>query len=109
MSDLHEHHCKACEAGIPPLDETKIKAYLKQCPEWNVSPNKKSITRRFTFKGFTKTIEFVNKVADIAKAEGHHPDMNVGYNYCEIHYTTHAIDGLSDNDFICAAKINQLL
>jgi 4a-hydroxytetrahydrobiopterin dehydratase len=69
----------------------------------------KSIRRRFEFKGFYKTMGFVNAMAWVANAENHHPDFSTGYNYCDVTFTTHAIDGLSENDFICAAKINALL
>ena len=106
---LHEKHCKACEAGVPPLTPSAIQTHLKQCPDWTLSSDQQSISRRFEFKGFGKTMSFVNAVAWIANQEGHHPDMKVGYNYCEVLYTTHAIDGLSENDFICAAKVDQLL
>jgi 4a-hydroxytetrahydrobiopterin dehydratase len=82
---------------------------LQEIPGWDLGADKKSIVRKFSFKGFYPTMSFVNAVAYLAQQEGHHPDLFVGYNYCTINFTTHAIDGLSENDFICAAKINQLL
>lgn len=108
MSDLLEKRCLACEAGVPPLSEQKMKELLLQIPGWQVSEDKKFIARRFEFKNFYKTMTFVNAVAWIANQENHHPDMEVGFNYCNIKYLTHAINGLSENDFICAAKINKL-
>lgn len=108
MKDLTTIRCIACEGGVPPLTTTEIKELLPQLKHWEVSQDGKSIRKRFTFKGFYKTMAFVNAVAWIANQENHHPDMLVGYNYCEIHYMTHAINGLSKNDFICAAKVDAL-
>ena len=108
MSELEHKKCIPCEGGIEAYNVDKIELLLPQVPEWKVDENSKVISREYTFKGFLKTMSFVNAVAWIAQQEMHHPGMEVGYNYCRIHYTTHAIDGLSENDFICAAKINQL-
>lgn len=108
MKDLVTIRCVACEGGVPPLTRDEINTYLPQVKDWVVSDDGKSISRRFSFKGFYKTMAFVNAVAWIANVENHHPDMEVGYNYCNIKFTTHAIDGLSKNDFICAAKVNAL-
>jgi 4a-hydroxytetrahydrobiopterin dehydratase len=109
MSELETKRCLACEAGIPPLSREKIQSLLKQIPEWELSADNKFIYRRYSFKGFYKTMAFVNAVAWIANQENHHPDITLGYNYCVINYTTHAIEGLSENDFICAAKVNALI
>lgn len=108
MTDLLSIRCVGCEGGVPPMDRDDIKKLLPQVPGWEVSSDAKSITRRFTFKGFYKTMAFVNAVAWVANQENHHPDMEVGYNYCNIKFTTHAVDGLTQNDFICAAKVNAL-
>ncbi|MEO8401914.1 MAG: 4a-hydroxytetrahydrobiopterin dehydratase [Gammaproteobacteria bacterium] len=108
MSELETKRCMACEAGVPPLKEEAITKMLSQIPGWEIKSGKKMITRRFEFKNFYKTMAFVNAVAWISNQENHHPDMMVGYNYCEVNYTTHALDGLSENDFICAAKVNAL-
>ena len=108
MTELHEIRCVGCEGGIPPLTQEEIKKLLPQLNGWQVSDDGKYISRHFTFKGFYKTMAFVNAVAWIANQENHHPDMEIGYNYCNIHYTTHAVNGLTANDFICAAKIDQL-
>ena len=109
MSTLHTIRCVGCEGGIPPLSTEEANKYLSEINAWAISEDKKSIYKRFEFKGFYKTMAFVNAVAWIANQENHHPDMEVGYNYCVIHYRTHAVDGLTTNDFICAAKIDQLM
>lgn len=108
MTTLESKRCLACEAGIPPLKQEKIAQLLSEVKNWELTSDNKFIIRRFTFKNFYKTMAFVNAVAWIANQENHHPDMEVGYNYCLVKYTTHALDGLSENDFICAAKINAL-
>ena len=108
MSELHEIRCVGCEGGIPALTKDEVAKLLPQVPGWEVSSDNKTITRRYSFKGFYKTMAFVNAVAWIANQENHHPDLLVGYNYCVVNYTTHAVKGLTQNDFICAAKINKL-
>jgi len=108
MSELQHIRCVGCEGGIAPLTSDEITTLHPQIKDWQVSADHKFISRRFEFKGFYKTMAFVNAVAWIANQENHHPDMEVGYNYCLVKYTTHAIDGLSKNDFICAAKIDGL-
>ncbi|MGH8428389.1 MAG: 4a-hydroxytetrahydrobiopterin dehydratase [Gammaproteobacteria bacterium] len=103
-------HCEACEGGVAPLTRDEAKKYLqKLVPEWTLADDAKSIHRDFEFKGFNKTMGFVNAIAWMANREGHHPDLDVGYGHCHVHYTTHAIGGLSENDFICAVKIDKLL
>lgn len=111
MSELAAKHCVPCEGGIDPLTQPEAERLLKEnlAEGWEVSGDAKEIRKDFKFKGFYKTMSFVNAVAWIANAEGHHPDLEVGYNHCLVRYTTHAIDGLTDNDFICAAKIDALL
>lgn len=107
MTELTEKKCKVCEiGGVAPLAEERAKALQKSVPQWEINGEK--ITRVFQFKGFYKTMAFVNAVAWVANREGHHPDMEVGYNKCVVNFTTHAVDGLTDNDFICAAKVDQL-
>ncbi|HEX2548863.1 MAG TPA: 4a-hydroxytetrahydrobiopterin dehydratase [Gammaproteobacteria bacterium] len=108
MTELRTIRCVGCEGGIPALSQEEVKTLLKEVRDWEVSQNNKSIQKKFTFKNFYKTMAFVNAVAWIANQENHHPDLQVGYNYCVIQYTTHAIDGLSKNDFICAAKVDGL-
>jgi len=108
MTELHTIRCVACEGGVPPLSNDEITELLSQVKNWQVNQDGKEMRRRFSFKNFYKTMAFVNAVAWIADLENHHPDMEVGYDYCLIKYTTHAIDGLSKNDFICAAKVDAL-
>ncbi|HSW69070.1 MAG TPA: 4a-hydroxytetrahydrobiopterin dehydratase [Gammaproteobacteria bacterium] len=106
--DLQSKHCVPCEGGVPALTKQKAEDLLKKLNNWQVNSEGSKITRRFDFKNFYKTMAFVNAIAWIANQENHHPDMEVGYNYCVVHYTTHAISGLSENDFICAAKVDAL-
>ncbi len=109
MPDLCTLGCKPCEGGVAPLTRQEAEVLRKQTPEWQLNKDATQITRRFEFKGFNKVVGFVNALAWIVNNEGHHPDMEVGYNYCVVHFTTHAINGLSENDFICAAKIDRLI
>ncbi|HEY3860218.1 MAG TPA: 4a-hydroxytetrahydrobiopterin dehydratase [Gammaproteobacteria bacterium] len=107
---LSEKHCVPCEGGISPLTREESERYLKKlAPEWTLTADAKEIRKDFKFKGFQGTLGFVNAVAWIANQEGHHPDLEVGFNHCLIRYSTHAIGGLSENDFICAAKIDKLI
>lgn len=108
MSDLETKHCVACEAGVPPLKKEEREKWLSQLTDWQVNAEGTEISRRFLFKNFYKTMSFVNAIAWIANQENHHPDLEVGYNYCLVKYSTHAIKGLSLNDFICAAKVDKL-
>lgn len=105
--DITKKHCVPCEGGMPPLDPARVPNHLKHAPGW-MSPDGKKIVREFTFKDFKGAIGFVNKVADIAEEESHHPDIHVFYNRVRLELATHAIGGLSENDFILAAKINAL-
>jgi 4a-hydroxytetrahydrobiopterin dehydratase len=107
MSELNEKKCVACEGGIPPLSAEKITEYLAQVPGWSLN-TKGQIQKDYQFKNFYHTMAFVNAMAWIAHQENHHPDLEIGFNYCRVFYSTHAINGLSENDFICAAKINTL-
>lgn len=109
MNDLTAKHCKPCEGGVPPLGKEEAGKLLDQTPSWTLSGDGKSIHREFKFKNFHRTMEFVNALAWIAHQEDHHPDLEVGYNRCAVRFSTHAIGGLSENDFICAAKIDALL
>lgn len=106
---LTERHCEPCEGGVSPMSRPEAEAMLNDVPGWSLSEDGKLIRRRFEFRGFYRTMAFINALAWIANSEGHHPDFSAGYNYCEVGFTTHAIDGLSENDFICAAKVNALV
>ena len=107
-SDLKTKHCKPCEGGVDPMDSERAGILINQLPGWNIADDAKSIHRRFSFGDFYQTMAFINAMAWIANTEDHHPDFSAGYNYCDVTYTTHALGGLSENDFICAAKINAL-
>jgi 4a-hydroxytetrahydrobiopterin dehydratase len=110
QSDLSQRSCEPCEGGVPPLEHDSALQLLKALNnEWIISNDGKWIRREFGFSGFNRTMGFVNAVAWIANTEGHHPDLAVSYRTCVVNYTTHAINGLSENDFICAAKIDRLV
>lgn len=107
--DLQNRHCQPCEGGVEPLDKARIQALLKKLDRrWSVEAGK-SLVADVTFENYYRTTAFVNAVAWIAHNEDHHPDIEFGYKQCRIRYSTHAIGGLSENDFICAARIDQLL
>jgi 4a-hydroxytetrahydrobiopterin dehydratase len=109
MNELSEKRCLPCEGGVAPLTRPEVERYLKKLHHnWKVNPEATEIERIYTFTGFHDTMAFVNAVAWIAHQENHHPDLEVGYSRCRIRYSTHAIGGLSENDFICAAKVDRL-
>jgi 4a-hydroxytetrahydrobiopterin dehydratase len=109
MSELAAARCKPCEGGIAPLSREGAAGFLAQIsPAWKLSEDARSIRRDFSFRDFYRTMSFVNALAHLANIEDHHPDLEVGYNYCRVTYTTHAIRGLSENDFVCAAKVDQI-
>jgi 4a-hydroxytetrahydrobiopterin dehydratase len=109
MSSLTDKHCKPCEGGVAPLSMDEASRLMKQLrPGWELIENGKALHREWKFKNFYRTMSFVNALAHIANAEDHHPDLQVGYDYCRVRYSTHAIGGLSENDFICAAKADAL-
>jgi 4a-hydroxytetrahydrobiopterin dehydratase len=109
-SDLRKKRCEPCEGGVPPLEPGAVTALMKALGDgWEVTGEGKAIVRVFEFAGYHRTISFVNAVAWVAETEGHHPDLKVLYGKVEVLYTTHAIGGLSENDFICAAKIDRLI
>ncbi len=108
MYNFASKKCIACEGGVPPLDKETALKYLAEIPGWNISEDGKNINRIFEFKNFNGSMVFVNKVAETAESEGHHPDIHIFYDKVKLVLETHAIGGLSDNDFILAAKINRL-
>jgi 4a-hydroxytetrahydrobiopterin dehydratase len=109
MNELAGRHCVPCEGGIAPLTRAEAQQQMRLLnSQWQLATDGKSLTRAFSFRDFYRTMSFVNALAHIANIEDHHPDLEVGYNYCRVRYSTHAIDGLSSNDLICAAKIDQL-
>lgn len=109
MTDLLQQQCQACEGSIAPMTASEIQTLREKTPLWQVNAEGTTIERHFNFKSFLPVMAFANAVAWIAHQQKHHPDMTLGYNYCTVRYTTHAISGLSENDFICAAKIDTLL
>jgi 4a-hydroxytetrahydrobiopterin dehydratase len=109
MSELVERRCKPCEGKVAAYSGDQAKAELGQLsPDWRLIEDGKAIQREFAFRDFYRTMSFVNALAHVANIEDHHPDLALGYNYCRVRYSTHAIGGLSENDFICAAKIDRL-
>ena len=111
--DLTKKHCVPCEGGTPPLPENKEDELYKEIPTWLLlrdpgTTNVHKLRKQFKFKDFLEAIAFVNKVAPIAEAEGHHPDIYIFYNKVQLDLYTHAVGGLSENDFIMAAKIDAL-
>jgi len=107
-SNLNEKHCIPCEGSVPPLTTEEAQKLLLQVSDWNLSEDGKAIQREYKLGKFLPAMDFVNEVARIAEAEGHHPDIFISYNKVRLTLTTHASGGLSENDFILAAKINEL-
>jgi 4a-hydroxytetrahydrobiopterin dehydratase len=108
MDDLSQKKCIPCEGGTMPLTREEAKAYLDYASSWSLSEDGKSISREMSFKDFAEAFGFVTHVAVLAEREGHHPDIDIRYNRVTLTSTTHAIGGLSENDFILAAKIDTL-
>lgn len=106
---LGTHHCVPCEGGVAPLTPEEFSVYLPQVRDWQVKEGDKEIEKEFTFKDFKEAVGFINNVAEIAEAEGHHPDLFL-HNYKKVTVTlcTHAINGLSVNDFVLAVKIDAI-
>jgi 4a-hydroxytetrahydrobiopterin dehydratase len=108
MTELAQKKCVACEGMVDPFVREEAEVLLKQVQEWKLSDDAKSISKAFTFKDFAEALAFTNKVGAIAEEEGHHPDIELAWGKVVVYLTTHAIKGLSENDFILAAKIDQL-
>ena len=110
MDDLLKKKCKPCEGGIMPFDISEIHKYQKKVDGWEILENKKIffLHKKFNFKNFKESQNFVNNVGKVSEEEGHHPEIIFGWGYAKINITTHAIEGLSENDFILAAKIDQI-
>jgi 4a-hydroxytetrahydrobiopterin dehydratase len=109
MSELAKKKCKPCEGGVPPLLPDKAQELLKQLkPGWMLIDGGRMLANTYTFKDFVETINFVNKIAAVAEEEQHHPDLTISYNNLGVELMTHAIGGLSENDFILAAKIDEI-
>jgi 4a-hydroxytetrahydrobiopterin dehydratase len=104
--DLTLLSCQACKAGEPPLAQSEIDRLLHQLSGWMQADN--TLVKTYTFKNYYQTLAFVNASAWISHREDHHPDLNASYNHCTVTYTTHAVNGLTLNDFICASKLDKL-
>tara|TARA_Y100000389_G_scaffold70214_1_gene66931 strand:+ start:2146 stop:2490 length:345 start_codon:yes stop_codon:yes gene_type:complete len=110
MSNLLNKKCKPCEGGVTAFNISEIHKYQKKVDGWSIlkdSSNVYFLEKKFTFKNFLDSQNFVNQVGKISEEEGHHPDISYGWGYAKINITTHAIEGLSENDFILAAKIDK--
>jgi 4a-hydroxytetrahydrobiopterin dehydratase len=105
VSDLSTRHCTACEGGVPRLTRSEVEGLLAQVPGWVLVEGGVGIERTFVFAGFAEAMAFVNRVAWIAHREDHHPDITVRGGRCVVRWSTFAVDGLTVNDFICAAKV----
>lgn len=109
MSDLTKKKCEPCQGGVPPLTGDELQPWMDQVDaSWKLIEDDKKISRNFEFKTFMDAIAFINNVADLAESEGHHPDIHLYYNKLTIDLWTHKINGLFDNDFILAAKIDEI-
>jgi len=111
MNDLINKRCVPCEGGVKAFDTSEIHKYQKKVDGWSIVKNEKDnylLEKKFTFKNFIQSQNFINEVGKISEQEGHHPDINFGWGYAKINITTHAIEGLSENDFILAAKIDKI-
>ncbi len=105
-ADLASRSCKAYQGGEKKLEDAQVQESLKELPGWELSGNE--IARTYPFKNYYETMAFVNATAWVSHHEDHHPDLEVGYNKCRVRYSTHSVGGLSENDFVCAAKIEAL-
>lgn len=108
-TDLTQKRCVACESGVPPLDANQVTQYLAAVPQWRLTADGRRIRREWRVKDFATALDFFHRVGEVAEAEDHHPDLHlVGYRNVALELWTHALGGLSENDFILAAKIDRL-
>jgi len=106
---LSQRRCKSCEGGVEAMNQSAINDHLEQVAEhWKLSEDGKAISAEFTFRNYYQTTAFINAIAWVAHQEDHHPDISFGYKTCTVLWSTHAVGGLSENDFICAAKVDLL-
>ena len=108
MIELAQKKCVACEGTEHPYNKTEAEVLLRQVHDWKLSDDGTKISKQFTFKNFKEALAFVNEVGEVAEAEGHHPDITLGWGKVGIELTTHSIKGLSENDFILAAKVDTI-
>lgn len=109
MSDLTKQKCVPCEGGVDPLTQVEAEQLMKDVPQWQLAEDTKRISRVFTFKNWKQAMQFTNAIGEIAEHEGHHPDIELRWGHVGVSLSTHAIKGLSVNDFIVAAKIDRVL
>jgi len=109
IEQLAREHCQPRKGAEHALDRARVDTLLRELPGWVAATDGKEISKDFRFQDFHRTIGFVNALAWMANAEDHHPDLDVGYGHCRVHWSTHDVGGLSLNDFICAAKTELLL
>ncbi len=117
-SNLLNKKCVPCEGGVPPLSHEEVAKLMQQLSGWNLTEDERSnvqkvglgakISKEYKFKDFIGSINFVNNVAELAESEGHHPDIHISYNKVLLELSTHAVGGLSENDFIIAAKVDAM-
>lgn len=109
MSDLKNKRCKACDGDSASPSKKDLDGYISQVNNWQITEETDAIYKTFQFKNFHETMGFVNAIAWVANQEGHHPNLDVNYKDCTVTWFTHSVDGLTENDFICAAKVDALL
>ena len=107
--ELSEKRCVPCRGGVPAMGAEEAGRLVSQVPGWTLEEGSKGILRKFRFRNFAEAMRFAQQVGEIAEAEGHHPDLSVGWGYCTVRFSTHSIRGLHENDFIMAAKVNRVL
>ncbi len=105
---MDETHCIPCRGGIEPLTHEEALVHLEGLPQWTLSGDAKAITRAFAFRNFAQALALVNQIGAIAEAENHHPDIAFGWGYVKVTFTTHATEGLHENDFVMARKVDAL-
>jgi len=107
MTDLAERQCVPCRGGVPAMKGAEVEKLAAQVPGWQVE-NEHHLSRNYQFSNFRETLDFVNRIGELAEAQGHHPDICFGWGKAEVSIWTHQIDGLTESDFVLAAKINKL-
>lgn len=107
--DRENRNCEPCRGGVSPMSGDVVRQELAELPGWILSEDASTISRRFEFKGFAKAVEMANLAAWLGNKQGHHPDISFGWGYCEVAFTTHDSGGVTENDLICAARLNALV
>lgn len=109
LISLADAHCIARRGSEHRLSEARVRELLPEIPGWELAEQGRALIKTFSFPDYYRTMAFVNALAYMAHGEDHHPDLGVHYNRCVVRYSTHDVDGLSENDFICAAKADRLV